>query len=200
MMRPLRTLATLIGTGALLVGTAAAAQATSTPNGGPDVNFIGTNVSFTPVGSSPIACAPFDLAGSLVNPGSSRAFGDPTAVLNSFNTGSCSGPGTVDPSGFWGFAVTGNPTGTVWPARLTDITASVDSTSCAYEIAGEVDGVFNSASQTFVATSSDVQIATNPVGFLCPILGVAQGQNIDVSGSWTNVPPSGSSPITLATP
>jgi hypothetical protein len=43
-------------------------------------------------------------------------------------------------------------------------------------------------------------ITSVPSGFICPLLGVTQGDQITVGGSWTNVPPAGSTPLTFTNP
>jgi hypothetical protein len=189
----------------LAMSSPAHAATDYTPNGGPEVEFKGSNVSFTAVqAGQTLTCPQFDLHGDVTGPGVSRAFGDGAGVLDDLTASGCTNPlagaTTVDPTGTWGVAVTGAESGTVSPATLTSVTAYVEAAGCSFNVAGEVDGTFDDATQVFTPTSSRVKIDDVPQGFLCPILGVAQGQDIEIDGSWTNVPPSGSTNLTITNP
>ncbi|MGH3349582.1 MAG: hypothetical protein ACRDPS_02870 [Nocardioides sp.] len=187
-----------LAAGALAVGTVAAMSApaqaaadTYTPNGGPDVAFIGNSVSFTAVeAGQTLTCEQFDLHGTVTNPGVSRAFGAEGGVLDELISSGCTNPTagdtTVDPTGVWGVTVTGAEVGSVSPATLTDVTAFVEAAGCSFNVAGEVSGDFDDAIGLFTPTGSTLIIADDPVGFLCSTLGVAQGQSITVDGTWSS--------------
>lgn len=190
----------------------AAAATTYTPGGGADLNFVGDTVSFKAIeADQTLTCEQFDLKGSpegqppggVLNPGVSRAYGEIAGTLPELASSGCTNPiagaTTVDPTGEWDFAITGDEQADGWPATLGNVTAFVSAAGCSFNVAGEVDGKFTTADQTFVPQDdpSELFIADDPVGFLCPILGVAQGQAIDVSGSWTNT---ATPPVTVANP
>ena len=92
----------------------------------------------------------------------------------------------VTSTGTWDFAAGSNVSGSVWAADITNITANIVAAGCDFDVAGSVTGEFDSSTQSFVVTSSNVVISNTPSGFLCPVLGVAQGQDIEFDGSWTN--------------
>lgn len=65
---------------------------------------------------------------------------------------------------------------------------------------GLFDGSFATSARMRRVATSKPQIADVPAGFLCPALGVAQGQDNEVQGSWINLPPGGSGPLALMRP
>ena len=195
-----------LAAGALAVGTVAAMSApaqaaagTYTPEGPNPVIFTGGNVSFTAVeAGQTLTCETFDLTGTITDPGVSRAFGAEGGSLTDLVSENCTneiaGPTTVDPTGTWGLTVTSDEVGSVSPAALTDVTAYVEAAGCSFNVAGDVSGDFDDVAQQFTPTASTLIIADDPSGFLCPALGVAQGQSIAVDGSWA------SNGLTIANP
>jgi hypothetical protein len=107
------------------------------------------------------------------------------------------GATTVTRSGTWTLVITGDATGTVWPAKLANINAAVIQTGCAFTVGGgNVVGTFDTSTQTFIPTNSTLTITNTPTGGWCPLSGTAFGDEISVSGSWTNT----GAPITLSNP
>jgi ABC-type transport system substrate-binding protein len=186
-----------LAAGALAVGTVAAmsapaqaAAADYTPTGPDPVVFVGSNVSFTAdEANQTLTCDVFDLEGSISDSGTSRAFGASAGTLDDLESSGCTNPiagdTTVQPTGAWCVRVDGAEVGSVSPATLTSVTAYVSAAGCSFNVAGEVGGTFNDSTQVFTPTGSTLVIADNPVGFICAILGVAQGQSISVAGTWT---------------
>ncbi|GGU39062.1 hypothetical protein [Nocardioides albus] len=186
-----------LAAGALATATVAAmsspAQAALdgyTPTGPDPVVFTGNNVSFTAdEAAQTLTCTQFDLIGSITNPGVNRPFGTEAGELDQLDSSGCTNPTagdtTVDPTGIWHVQIDDAEIGSVSPATLTDVTAFVSAAGCSFNVAGEVSGTFNDSTQVFTPTGSTLVIADNPVGFICPILGVAQGQSISVAGTWT---------------
>lgn len=185
------------------MGLPAHAASDYTAGGGPDVDFVGSNLSFTIVQAmQAFNCPQVDLAGSVVDPGVSRPFGDLASSIDVQSFAGCTNPWigsfAVTPTGVWDFAIVGNEVGTESPAVLGNVSADVVAAGCAFEVGGTVDGIFDDATQVFTPTTSDLTITSTPTGFLCPILGVASGQDITVDGTWTNSPPAGSSNFIIA--
>lgn len=148
------------------------------------VNFEGADITFTAVqANQQLECDQFDLAGDYDDVADAGVLDD---LTSSGCTNAIAGSTTVDPNGAWDFAPGTNIGGTVWNASLTNVTAFVSAAGCSFNVAGGVTGEFDTATQSFEATGSTVKISSAPVGFLCPILGVANGQDIDIDGSWTN--------------
>ncbi|OUZ10551.1 hypothetical protein BHE97_07280 [Aeromicrobium sp. PE09-221] len=201
-MRWIRTLTAVAGLGAVVALAGAAQAATSyTPAGGPQVSFEGSGIDFTAVqAGQTLSCDQFDLVGTMLNPGVSRPYGANSKELGDIVTNGCSNPiagtVTVEPIGHWTMAVTGDPTGTVWPGELGDVQVKTTVAGCTFHVTGEIEGTFDTATQKLEPTASALVIADVPSGFLCPLLGVGQGQDIEVEGSWTNT----SAPVTLSTP
>jgi|UPI0003C7E841 hypothetical protein len=155
------------------------------------VNFENNGIALTALQSvGYIECGQFDLAGAYDDV-------DNTGVLDDLTSDNCwdwsFGHTLITQNGAWDFALGSNISGTVFNASLTSVTAFVYSPYCSYNIAGGIDGEFDTSTQTFEATSSTVTIYDIPVGPLCPYNGVAQGQDIDIDGNWTNT----GTPITL---
>ena len=162
-----------------LAGAAPASAATV------DVDFQGNGITFTAVqADQELYCPEFDLAGEFDDVSN-------TGVLDDLYADGCTndiaGSTEVTPNGTWNFAAGSNVSGTVFDADITNVTASVVAAGCAFDVAGTVDGTFDTSNQTFEVESSAVQISSTPVGFLCSFLGVAQGQDVEIDGSWTNV-------------
>lgn len=190
---------------AVVGGTTMSAQAATsfTPTGS-TVTFVGSGVQFKDIEvDQTLTCSQFDLTGSAVNSGVSRAYGENAGVLDALNSSGCSnnlaGPTQVTPSGDWGVTVTGDATGTVWPARLTNVTANVVANNCKFTVSGNVDGTFDTATQTFtpkgvnVASGLTVSDIPDPdstsTQALCVTLDILEGDAVGVGGSWTNSGP-----------
>lgn len=185
-----------LAAGALAVGTVAAmsapAQAAAdgyTPTGPDSVVFTGNNVSFTDVeADQTLTCETFDLVGHIIDPGVNRPFGELAGELDDLNSDDCTneivGSTTVDPTGVWGLTIDAAETSSGSPATLTTVTAFVSAAGCSFNVGGEVTGTFDDSTQVFTPTGSSVVITDTPAGFLCPILGVAQGDQISVAGTW----------------
>ncbi|MEI7058826.1 hypothetical protein WBG06_23590 [Nocardioides sp. CCNWLW239] len=186
-----------IAAGALALATVTAmpqpvqaAAGTYTPHGGPFVTLSGGPVTFTVVEADfSFTCEQFDMPGSLFGPNDSRPFGMPVTTWDQLTVSGCSladgGAVTVDLTGTWGFAITGPEVGSVSPAAITDAAMSVESGVCSFNVAGDITGTFDDATGLFTPTGSTQRIVAAPTGFLCPIVGLAQGQALHVSGSWT---------------
>ncbi|KRF19046.1 hypothetical protein ASG90_03970 [Nocardioides sp. Soil797] len=193
-------------TSVMAMSTSAQAAADDyTPNGGPEAAFIGSNVSFTATeAGQTLTCTQFDLSGTVTDPGTSRAFGDEAGSLGDLQSSGCTNPvagaTTVDPIGVWGVTITGAEVGSVSPAQLTDVNAFVEAAGCSFNVGGTVNGEYDDSTGVFTPGGSGLTISDVPVGFLCSILGVAQGQSIEVNGTWQNVPPAGSTAMTITNP
>ena len=201
-MRLLRIALTTLITAAV-VATPASASTTFTPDGGPEVNFVGTDITFTNIqADQELNCEQVDFAGSIDDPGVSRQFGDNAGILSDLTTSTCTNPlaGSISMTlnGSPTVSITGHPLGTEWPARLTDVSAFISVAGCSFNVEGDVDGVFDSATQVVTPTANTLTIVDEPAGFMCAIPGIAKGQTFTVDGSWTNVPPAGSSPLFLS--
>ncbi len=213
--RTSRALGALVGTLATVLATSTPAHAAThyTPDAGTGdaVNFVGSNVAFpiTATGSS-VACLKFDLAGSIVMPGVSRPFGGAAAGLTALTAANCtfgSFPATVIPAGAWPMRVTGSEVSGISPATLTSVDISVNvAGNCKYYIVGSIVGSFNESTQRFTPSSSVLAIDSTagraPTGSLCTFLSIASGGGVTVGAGayWTNVPPVGSSSITITNP
>lgn len=189
--------------------TAAHAANTSyTPNGGPKADFVGSSVSFTDTNAGQtLTCSQFDLAGSITNPGVSRAYGStsPAGSLGTLTSSGCTNPTagatTVAPSSTWSVAIDGDATGTVWPAELDNVQATVTAAGCTFTVLGSVTGTFDTSNQKFTPNGGgSLAINDNPSGLLCGLIGVSNGDPITVGGSWTNTPPSGSTAVSITNP
>jgi hypothetical protein len=182
----------LLNTKKLAMGLAAGAMAATTAMAVASpahaavvpVNFEGNGITFTAVqADQELNCPTFDLAGDFDDVANTGVLDDLTA---DGCTNDIAGSTEVTPNGAWDFATGSNIGGTVWNADITNVTANVVAAGCDFDVAGDVTGEFDTSTQSFVVTSSNVVIDNTPVGFLCPILGVAQGQDIEIDGSWTN--------------
>lgn len=213
----LRRLATI---GGALIGTLAAVFAMSlpayaasdyTPDGGPNVEFVGSNVAFTVDSTDQeLDCPTFNLLGNVIDPGDSRAFGDDGLLLDDLAATGCTnpvaGPTDVTPHGDWKVAVTGPETGSVSPVNLHDVEVTVDALSgaCTFDVVGNLDGTFDDASQVFDPSTSNLEVAATPApnGPLCELLGVEPGVHVSIDDDayWTNVPPSGSVDVEITNP
>ncbi|WP_157416930.1 hypothetical protein [Nocardioides sp. Iso805N] len=69
--------------------------------------------------------------------------------------------------GSWSLSMNGDPTGTVYPATLCNILATISMVGCSYtmgggplSIAGTVSGTFDTRTGKFIPTSSALSIST----------------------------------------
>lgn len=185
---------------AVVGGTAVAAQAatTYTPTGS-TLNFVGSSVSFRDIeADQPLSCSTFNLAGSVVNSGVSRAYGANGGSLSTITSSGCTNPlagaTTVAPTGTWGVTVTGDKVGNVVPARLTSVAANLSAANCKFSIGGVVNGKFDTSTQKFTPNSgaSGLTITNIPAPSagstqaMCTTLDLVVGDTISVGGSWTN--------------
>lgn len=157
-----------ITTVAAMASPARAATETYTTHGAA-VSIIGTDVSFDIESNAAFTCEQLGMTGD-----------------GPVSSGCTSGTGdvTVEPFGAWEFVITGPEVGSVSPAAIRDMALSVDLSGCSFDIAGGLSGVYDSATGVFTATRSTLVVTSNPTGFLCPILGIAQGQPVSSSGNW----------------
>lgn len=182
-----------------------------TPHGGPQANFVGSNVAFIvdSTGQS-WTCSTFNLLAYAIDPGVSRAFGEDGLYMNDLTATGCTNPiaGQADftPHGEWKLAVTGPGIGDVSPVNLYDVQFTVNwlSGGCTHDVVGDSAGSFDDASQIFNPALSNLEVPSSPApsGFLCNVLGVAPGVpvSIDSDTYWTNTPPPGSAPLTFTLP
>lgn len=175
---------------AAMSAPAQAAADTYTPTGPDPVVFVGNDVAFTAdEAGQTLTCETFDLSGSISNSGTSRAFGESAGTLPDLTSDNCTNPiagdTVVEPTGTWDVAITGAEVGSVSPAVLRDVTASVSAASCDFNVAGTVTGDFDDSTGVFAPTGSTLVISDDPQGFICTLLGIAKGQSISVTGSWT---------------
>jgi len=138
-MGPLPIIVTvLLAAGGL--GTAPAASGTFTPGGGPAVNFAGT----------------------VIDPGSSRALGENAGTMDDLSTSNCTNPlggqTNVTLLGTPTVSITGQPVGTGWPAELADVSAQTAVAGCSFTVEGDVTGVFDTATQTVTPTANSLTI------------------------------------------
>ncbi|WP_408898325.1 hypothetical protein ACJ5H2_04245 [Nocardioides sp. R1-1] len=204
--------ATAAATATVVSMSATAAQAATsyTPTGGPGANFVGTNVSFTDIeAGQTLTCTTFNLSGSIINSGASRAYGVDGGTLGSLTSSGCTnplaGPTTVTPVGTWTVAVTGDASGTSWPARLKNVKATVTAANCTFGVTGVVNGRFDDSTQKFTpnAGASGLTIdggAGAPTGSMCVTLDLQPGDTVAVGGYWTNTPPAGSTALDISNP
>lgn len=193
-----------------MTSTSAYAATTYTPTGGPSAKFVGTSVSFTDIeAAQTLTCTTFNLSGSIISSGSSRAYGTDGGTLGSLSSSGCTNPlagaTTVTPVGTWTVAVTGDATGTSWPARLKNVKATVTAANCTFGVTGVVNGRFDDSNQRFTpnAGASGLTIdsgAGAPTGSMCVTLDLQPGDTIAVGGYWTNTPPAGSTALDISNP
>lgn len=187
----------------LLTGTPPAqAFTTYTPTGGA-VDLVGTGISLTeiPIGQT-ITCASFTMAGGVSSPGTSRAYPAPAANLPTLASAGCTntwwGPVTFALAPTWRLAMTDDPSGGVWPARLTDVKITGTVAGCTIEVSGMIAGTFAVGTQRFtpIAGPSGLHVTAAVGGAPCVAIDVVVGDPVAVGGYWTNV----ASPLTLANP
>lgn len=205
-------LATTAAASAVLAMTATSAQAatTYTPTGGPSANFVGSSVSFTDIeAAQTLTCSTFNLSGSIISSGSSRAYGADGGTLGTLSSSGCTNPlagaTTVAPVGTWTVAVTGDATGTSWPARLKNVKATVTAANCTFGVTGVVNGKFDDSNQRFTPNTGASGLTIDggagaPTGSMCVTLDLQSGDTIAVGGYWTNTPPAGSTALDISNP
>lgn len=193
-----------------MTSTNAYAATTYTPTGGPNANFVGTNVSFTDIeADQKLTCSTFNLSGSITNSGVSRAYGADGGTLGTLTSSGCTnllaGATTVTPSGTWTVAVTGDVTGTSWPARLKNVKATISAANCTFGVTGVVNGRFDDSTQRFTPNTGASGLTIDggagaPTGSMCVTLDLQPGDTIAVGGYWTNTPPAGSTNLDISNP
>lgn len=179
-----------------LTATGAQAATTYTPTGGgPGIAFTGNSVSFKDIpAEQSFTCPQVDLAGNVVDSGVSRAYGVSAADVTSLTASGCTnpifGPTTVTPAATWGFTITGDATGSTWPARFAGVAVNLTAAGCSIDIAGSIDGTFDEATQIFDPVSGPSGLTiTALLGTICPLIGLEVGDEIEVNGTWTVSPP-----------
>lgn len=199
----------LLATSALSLGLVATASVearagtTYTPAGGPSVRLVGANIDITDVpAGQQYQCTQFDVAGQVDQAGVGRAFGSAALDLGSL-TYACTNPImghvtiTVDPA--WTLDVTGPATGTTWPVRLSGVSMRIVGAACDLRFAGTVPGSFDTSTQRFTPTTlASTMAVTSATGSFCVNLDFQPGDQVVLSGYFTNVPPSGSTPLSLS--
>ncbi|WP_229054377.1 hypothetical protein [Aeromicrobium sp. Leaf350] len=206
--RVLGGLVAAAATTATVLAMSGPAQATNpyTPGGGPAADFRATNLTFTDVDAgATLECEQVNLGGSIVNPGSSRAHSAVAGELDDIEAVNCNndyfGATSINLTGTWDFFVTGDPTGGLWPVELRDVSANVAAVGCSFTAkgpggtSGTISGTFNPVTQKFAVTGDNLEV-NSAVGS-CWIIGVGNGNDVEVAGTWTNVPPAGNSPFSL---
>lgn len=208
-MRKIRAALAALATAATLVvaSTPAHAATTYTPNGGPAVKLVGTGITLTDLpANQAFTCTASTLDGPVASPGTSRTYGSATAALTS-TTGPCTnavvGPTTVTQLGSWSLGVTGDEVAPGrWPARLDGVRLRMRSSSCDLTLEGTVEGTFDEGTQRFTPrTGASGLVITAAGGTYCAlVLDMRVGDEIEVGGHWTNVPPAGSTALTVDNP
>ncbi|MFJ9314995.1 hypothetical protein ACIRN4_12440 [Pimelobacter simplex] len=229
--RRLRALVAAAATGIAVMSTMTGAQAATLylPSGGPAMNLVASyddprtpestvvpGVQLTLVyADESIDCAGLSFGGSLVSPGTVRAFGSPMAELGAVDAPGCSNPTygatTLDLQSTPRFAISGDATGGTWPAKITNVRWKIAWPSCDFTIEGTIVGRLDAATQVFTPvgnpgtgpsyTASGLAIAANPapVGAACATLDLQPGDEVGVRGTFLNTPPAGSTGVVLPT-
>ena len=192
---------------AVAMSSPASAATTYTPGGAPNVNFGSSNASFQFIqANQTFTCAQFGPAGEIVNAGTRRAVGTNGVVLTSFASSGCTNPiwgtTTYAATETSGLTVTGDAVGSIVPVRFTGLEFVFTGAACSFKVGGVLNGTFDTGTQRFtpVDGASGLKVTSTPTGHLCPILGMAVGHDLKLGGTWTNTPPAGSGPLTIAVP
>ncbi|KRF19044.1 hypothetical protein ASG90_03960 [Nocardioides sp. Soil797] len=140
------------------------------------MNFVGNDVSFTDIeAGQTMTCDQMDFAGTVVEPGSQRAFGDNMGELGELSTSGCTNPlaGIIEVTlvGSPTVSIVGPPDGTAWPAQLIDVKGEIVAAGCSFTVEGAVEGIFDTATQVVTPTGNSIIIADVPEGYLCAALG-----------------------------
>ncbi|KAB2807172.1 hypothetical protein F9L07_27145 [Pimelobacter simplex] len=217
-----------------MTATGAQAATTFTPSGGPGANFVGSynnptdspdlgivsGIRFTDIpADQSLDCSAFSVGGSIVSPGTSRAYGANAGNLGSLTASGCTNPlagaTSVTPIGTWGVTVTGDAVSGQWPARLTNVKAKLSAANCDFYVEGVVNGKFNTSTQVFTPVGNPVAanatsytptglvIASTPApptGSMCTTLDLQVGDDIGITGTFKNTPPSGSTALAITNP
>ncbi len=170
-----------------------------TPSGGPSLELVATNFAIWFEAGQAIGCTDFEVSGAITSPGTARTVGAPAGSVGSLSSACTTDAGAAFAftSDSWSFEVTGLATGTAWPARFTGVELDWSVGGCQVAMAGDLGGVFDTATQRFMPTSSTIT-PTSVVGTGCASLGIAPGDTTEFGGYLTNVPPSGSTPLSLS--
>lgn len=194
--------ATVVALVALLAATISPTWAwvTTAPAGGP-VNFVGTNITFTDIqANQTFSCTTFSPSGTVSVPaGTNAAYGASVANLTTVTSSGCANPigggcPILAPT-TWGFVLTGPPTGDVWPSRFTNVKLVVACGGCSFMMEGVINGRFDRGvtSPTYqrftpVTGPSGLVVSASPApsGFVCTVLDIQAGDDIEVGGYWTN--------------
>lgn len=195
----------LAATAALVAGlvTAGPSEAhtttTYTPSGGPHLDLVGTNVAIWFEAGQAISCTDFDPSGTLINPGTARSLGAPAGSIVSLASACTTdtGASVTFTSGTWSFEVTGLATGSAWPARFTGVELDWNVGGCQVDMSGDLGGVFDTATQRFMPTSSTI-VPTAVTGAGCAALGISPGDTTEFGGYLTNTPSAGSTALSLS--
>ncbi|MEV5001478.1 hypothetical protein [Nocardioides sp. LML1-1-1.1] len=205
----MRRITRLLATTALALGLVATAAVearagtTYTAAGGPSVRLVGSIVTITdvPAGQT-IACSQYDVAGRVIDPGAVRSHGTAAADLGAL-TSQCVHPivgnltSTVDPG--WTVDVTGPANGTAWPARLSGVRIRMVGVGCDLTFSGTVPGTLDTATQRFTPTpAASTLVLTAVAGGFCVPLDFQVGDQMSFGGYFTNVPPTGSTALSLS--
>ncbi|MEV5001481.1 hypothetical protein [Nocardioides sp. LML1-1-1.1] len=198
---------------ALLLATAmppATAATTYTPTGGPAASFAATGLSITLVEpEQTITCTKMSLGGSVLSPGTSRAYGADGVSLGSFGTTGCNhhilGPTAVTALTTPTFAVVGDSTGGTWPARMKNVVWAVHWPNCDLYISGVINGRFDPAAHSFLPNTGAVGLTiastpAPPTGSFCVTFDFQAGDTVALSGSFLSTPPAGSTNLSIANP
>lgn len=168
---------------------AQAAATTYTPSGGPDITFIGNNVTLTiDEADQTVTCNEFKMALPIEEPGVSRSFRDRIGVAHPIDISGCSNPSAgetwVEPVSGWGLWVAGAEVDSVSPVYLHFVFVAVETGGCYLNILGSLFGDFNDATGQLTPTDSTLIIQSEPSGTTCADLGFAQGQTVSIGGKW----------------
>lgn len=189
-----------------LVATAAVearAGTTYTPSGGPSVRIVGTSITIQdPPAGQTIACSQYDVAGQIIDPGAVHPYGTAAVDLGAL-TSHCVHPivgnltSTVDPG--WTLDVTGPVSGTSWPARLSGVKVRMVGVGCDLTFSGTMPGTVDTTTQRFTPTpAASTLVLTAVAGGFCVPLDYQVGDQMSVAGHFTNVPPTGSTALSLS--
>ncbi len=189
----------------------AATNYTPDAGAGDKVNFVGTSVTFSVTSTGQkVKCPTFNMAGDITNPGVSRLLGATAGSVPSLTAAGCTnsffGPIAITPQSVWALAITGDEVAGVSPATISNIDAFVNMGNCKIYVVGSISGSFDEATQRFTPSSSaltiDSTVGRRPTGSLCTFLGYAPGgvMTVDAGSYFTNLPPAGSSAITITSP
>lgn len=170
-----------------------------TPSGGPSLELVATNFAIWFESGQAIGCTELDATGALASPGTARAVGAPAGTVTALTSACTTDTGATFAfaTDSWSFEVTGLATGTAWPARFTGVELDWSVGGCQVDMSGDLGGVFDTATQRFMPTSSTIT-PTSVVGTGCASLGIAPGDTTELGGYLTHTPPAGSTALSLS--